>query len=74
MRGGGEAADRNLGERAGLGSGEGGGEGRGMGWGVPKGGGQVAGGGEGGAQHYGPRGWSGLQVPILVRGRPPRRG
>ena len=31
-------------------------------------------GGGGGAQHYGPRGRSGLQVPILVRGRPPRRG
>ena len=25
-------------------------------------------------QHYGPRGRSGLQAQILVRGRPPRRG
>ena len=37
---------------------------------MPKGGEQVAGGG-GISQHYGPRGRSGLQLPILVRGRPP---
>ena len=40
---------------------------------MPKGGGQVAGGG-GIPQHYGPRGRSGLQLPILVRGRPPCLG
>ena len=39
------------------------------GWGVTKDGGQVGGGG-GGLRYYGPRGRSGLQVPILVRGQP----
>ena len=39
----------------------------------------MAGGGGGGGggripPHYGPRGRSGLQLPILVRGRPPCRG
>ena len=44
------------------------------GCGVPKGGGQVAGGGGGIPRHYGPWGRSGLQLPILLRGRPPCRG
>ena len=56
---------------SGRGSGEGGRGRMGGGWGVTTGGGQVGGGGgEGGRpQHYGPRGRSGLQVPILVRGQ-----
>ena len=57
---------------------EGAGRRRGTGANEPTSGGareHVRGGGGGaGAQHYGPRGRSGLQVPILVRERPPRRG
>ena len=65
--GGRESAHRYLGEGAGIGSGEG----RWVGWGMPKGGEHV-GGGKGGAQHCGPRGRSGLQVPILCKCRFPR--
>ena len=51
--------------REGLGVGKGGGGGRRVGG--------ALGGGGGGLQHYGPRGRSGLQVPILVRRRPRAR-